>query len=118
MGGKRNKFKKLTRKRILTFYKAGPETVISFISYIQVLYSALPDQLEKQKEVIVDQERRIQELETIVRKDSHNSNKPPSSDGFKKIPKVRKPTGKKPGGQNRVLGVSPIWRAWPVIIAG
>ena len=43
---------------------------------------------------------RVQELEARLRKDSHNSNKPPSSDGLAKKPKsLRESSGRKPGGQ-------------------
>jgi transposase len=45
-------------------------------------------------------QHRIDALESQLRKDSHNSHKPPSSDGFKKVPRsLRKSSGRKPGGQ-------------------
>lgn len=48
---------------------------------------------------IVRKDTEIQRLKAIINKDSSNSSKPPSTDGFKKIPNNREKSGKKRGGQ-------------------
>jgi transposase len=55
---------------------------------------------ERQREQIAALVARVQELEARLAKDSHNSSKPPSSDGLKRKTKsLRHKSGKKPGGQ-------------------
>jgi transposase len=77
----------MTRDEILAVYAAGPDAVVRLVE-------SLTGRLEKL-------ETRFQELELRLRKDSHNSHKPPSSDGlFRKKPQsLREKSGKPSGGQ-------------------
>ncbi|HZC07816.1 MAG TPA: IS66 family transposase [Ktedonobacterales bacterium] len=63
----------------------------------------LEAQITQQREQIVALLDRVRHLEARLAKDSHNSGKPPSSDGLKRqVPRtrsLRRKTGKKPGGQ-------------------
>ncbi len=92
MGGKGKEPKKLTQEQVFTLYQAGPEAIFSLVEYLQHDIENLQNNIQQLHE-------RLQEVERQLKMNSRNSNKPPSSDGMKKIPKVRKPTGKKPGGQ-------------------
>lgn len=61
----------------------------------------LQNQIKEQARIIQIQAGKIKELEDRLNKDSHNSNKPPSTDDpYKKQTKsLRTKSGKKPGGQ-------------------
>jgi transposase len=62
--------------------------------------AALKAENASQCEQIAALLERVQELEARLAKDSHNSGKPPSSDGLgRKTRSLRKKSGKKPGGQ-------------------
>ncbi len=70
----------------------------------QVLYDQGPDAMyalfQQMEQTITALSARVQVLEDQLKKDSHNSSKPPSSDGYQKKPvSLRKLSGKKPGGQ-------------------
>lgn len=64
--------------------------------------NSLTATIDAQTQLIAKLNQTIQELKGQLNKNSQNSSKPPSSDGFKKpAPKsLRKPSGKKAGGQN------------------
>ena len=94
----------ISREQILNAYKAGPDAVVSLVEYLQEQFQGSLDELsnglaelsETNKKLVT----RIQALEEKINKDSHNSNKPPSSDGLaRKFSRKRQPSGKKPGGQ-------------------
>ncbi len=85
----------LSREEILAVYEAGPEAVVALVERLLTEQSELAQQVQTLA-------ARVQELETRVNKDSHNSHKPPSSDGLAKLPRRRsrrKRSGKASGGQ-------------------
>jgi len=76
----------VTREEFQILYDQGPDAVFTLVSALQ--------------EQLVALTQRVKELEERLGKDSHNSNKPPSSDGLKKKPvSLRQPNGRQPGGQ-------------------
>jgi len=86
----------MERDEILAVYEAGPEAVIALVNNLCTL-------IEQQAAQIARLEERIKTLEERLNKNSRNSSKPPSTDGYatkKPIPKSRRiKSGKKAGGQ-------------------
>ena len=85
----------LSREEILSIYAAGPEAVVALVE--QLL--ATQAELRQQVQVLT---ARVADLEARLNRDSHNSHKPPSSDGPAKLPRrrsQRKRSGKASGGQ-------------------
>jgi transposase len=92
----------LNRDDILALYASGSEAVLTVIDQLQQQVSGLT--------------ARVSELEQRLKQDSHNSHKPPSSDGLAKKPAPRsqrtvsgKRAGAQPGhrGQTRALSDTP-----------
>jgi len=76
-----------TRDQLLDIAKTNPKSLVDIILALQ-----------EQVQILT---QRVKQLEEQINKNSHNSSKPPSSDGLKKPkPKsLRKRSGKKRGGQ-------------------
>lgn len=90
----------MTREEILAVYEQGPEAVVQLVSSLFQI-------IEDLHETVQRQEKRISELEKRLGKDSHNSSKPPSTDGFRKAPKSLRSKGKnKSGGQKGHRGTT------------
>lgn len=98
----------MTPEEIRQVYDAGPEAVIALVMRLLDIISA-------QSEQIAHLTARVQALESQVAKNSHNSSKPPSSDGPKKpAPKsLRSRSGKRPGGQPGHPGATLCWSQTP-----
>ena len=69
----------LTREDALAIYHAGPETVVRVLLEMDARIHALEHALEQRVE---DFEAQVRQLQDQLAKNSRNSSKPPSTDGF------------------------------------
>ena len=96
---------KMKREEILAIYEAGPEAVIKLVySLLEIndnLQKNFQEQINKLMKQNIELQERVKYLEDQLNKNSSNSSKPPSTDGFNKpSPKsLRKKSNRKPGGQ-------------------
>jgi transposase len=89
----------MKREDILAAYAAGPDAVVALVERLLAAHQGQVAELTA----------RIERLEARLNQDSHNSHKPPSSDGPAKLPprrSRRKRSGKKSGGQPGHRGVT------------
>jgi len=75
----------LTREQFQELADQGPDAVFALVSTLQEQVETLS--------------ARVKELENRLGKNSKNSSKPPSTDGFRKPVTLRPKSGRKPGGQ-------------------
>jgi transposase len=97
----------MTSAQALAIYRAGPETVVRVLLEMDARIDALIAANEKQMRDFTTRieigEKRIKHLEDQLAKNSRNSGKPPSSDGFNRPApkslreKSQRPTGGQPG---------------------
>ncbi len=81
--------------QIEAIYDSGKANTVAFIR-------TLVDKINEIDQIVKEQQIEINKLKAIIVKNSRNSSKPPSTDGFKDKPNPksqRKQTGKKVGGQ-------------------
>ena len=84
----------LTRLQLQHLYESDPDKFFELYSDMHFMIISTQDQIDELK-------AEIKKLKDQKNKDSHNSSKPPSTDGYNKpAPKsLRTKTGRKPGGQ-------------------
>lgn len=75
------------------------QQLLDQIASLTATVESLTTANKEQTELIAQLNQTIQELKEQLNKNSKNSSKPPSSDGLKKSKSLRKPSGKKQGGQ-------------------
>jgi len=106
----------LTREETQAIYRAGEETVVRLLLEMdrriheasQTIHS-LECQVQDLTARLDASEQRVRHLEERLAKDSHNSSKPPSSDGMNKPkpkslrPRSERPTGGQPGHPGHTL---------------
>lgn len=89
-----------TPEEIDTAFEEGKEAVVALFARVETQVSVLAGQLEQQTVA-------LKELQARLEKNSRNSSKPPSSDGYSKPPVKRteslRRSGKKPNGGQPVI---------------
>lgn len=85
--------------------RSANDSEIYTTSYVQSLLAII----EEQNLIIAKLQRRIEELEAQLNQNSRNSNRPPSTDGFRRPQSQRKKGEKSPGGQKGHKGQTLDW---------
>ena len=99
----------MTRQEAEAIYDAGKEAVVRVLMDMDRRIHALERQVQDLTVRLDASEQRVRQLEEQVAKDSHNSSKPPSSDGLAKPkpkslrPPSQRPTGGQPGHPGHTL---------------
>jgi transposase len=102
----------LTREEALAIYHAGPEAVVRVLLEMDARIHALEQQVSVLAVRLDASEQRVKHLESQLAKNSRNSSKPPSTDGFQKPApkslreKSERPSGGQPGHAGQTLAMA------------
>ncbi|MDP7491106.1 MAG: DUF6444 domain-containing protein, partial [Arenicellales bacterium] len=89
----------LSREEALAIYHAGPEVVVRVLLEMDGRIHALEKQVQGLSTRLDVSEKRVRNLKDQLAKNSRNSSKPPSTDGFKKpSPKSLRSKGQRKSG--------------------
>ena len=85
----------LTREQCYAIYDRGREETVDFILALLTTIASMQEQIASHADKIEKLEARNRQLESQIGKDSHNSHKPPSSDGLKQqaLGRAKRPSG-------------------------
>ena len=105
----------LTREQAQAIYRAGEQTVVRVLLEMDARIHALEQQVRELIVRLDASEQRVKLLEDQLAKNSRNSSKPPSTDGFQKPApkslreKSARPSGGQPGhaGQTHAMAEKP-----------
>jgi hypothetical protein len=101
----------MTREEAQAIYRAGEETVVRVLMELSARVDQLTADFALLKAENIALRERVRTLEGQLAKDSHNSHKPPSSDGLSKPapkslrPPSQRPTGGQPGHPGHTLRI-------------
>ena len=95
----------LTREQAQAIYRAGEQTVVRVLLEMDARIHALEQQVRELTVRLDASEQRVKLLEDQLAKNSRNSSKPPSTDGFPKpAPTSLREKSARPSGGRRPTG--------------
>jgi transposase len=106
----------LNREEILELCAKDPDAIVTILQRQEEIIERQNQTIAALTERIVQLEARIAELESRLNQNRRNSNRPPSTDGFRRPKSQRKKGERSPGGQKGHKGRTLEWVEVPDLI--